>query len=114
MKTSLVAKLAMAALVSSLTALSVEAPAHAGKFAEHHPRRAEVLHRDANLRHSTNAEKGHLGGHYKQLRAEERGIHQQERADKNANGGYITKSQQRQLNREESGVRNQIRQDRTN
>ncbi len=114
MKTSRIATLSLAAAVATLTTLSISMPAHAGKFAQNHPRRAEVLHRDANLRHSTNALKGHLGGHYGQLRAEEHGIHQQERAMKNANGGYITKSQQHQLNQEENGVRQQIRADRTN
>lgn len=114
MKTSLLQKICLATLLASLTAVSLNVPAHAGRFAQNHPRRAEVLHRDGNLRRSTNALKGHLGGHYGQLRSEERGIHRQERADKNANGGYITKAQQHQLNREENGVRRQIRQDRTN
>ena len=114
MKTSLVAKLTMTAMLASLITLSIGLPAHAGRFAQNHPRRAEVLHRDGNLRRSTNADKGHLGGHYGQLRSEEKGIHQQERADKNANGGYITKGQKQQLNQEETGVRQQIRQDRTN
>jgi len=101
-------------LAASLIGVLGSSPSFAGKFSQQHPRRAQVLHRDNNLRRSTNANKGNLGGHYGQLRSEEKGIHQQERADKNADGGHITKSEQHQLNREETGVRQQIRQDKTN
>jgi hypothetical protein len=81
------------------------------KFVQNHPRRSEVMSRDSNLNYNINKDEGHLGGNYKQLEGEDRSIAQQQRADARANGGYITKSEQQQLNQEESGLRNQIRQD---
>jgi len=81
------------------------------KFVQNHPRRSEVMSRDSNLNYSINKDEGHLGGNYKGLEQEDRSIAQQQRSDAKANGGYITKSEQHQLNQEESGLRNQINQD---
>lgn len=80
-------------------------------FVQNHPRRAEVLGRDASLNYSINRDEGHLDGQYKNLEAEDRGIQQQEQSDARANGGYITKAEQQQLNQEENGLRNQINMD---
>ena len=82
-----------------------------GRFAENHPRRAEVNHRDNNLNNRLNANRGNLGGHYNQLRHEDQSIRRQQRRDARANGGYITKGEQHKLNREENGVNRQIRRD---
>jgi hypothetical protein len=83
------------------------------KFVQNHPRRSEVLGRDANLNYAINKDEGHLGGNYGALEKEDRGIQRQEQQDARANGGYITKGEQHQLNQEESSLRNQIRQDNT-
>jgi hypothetical protein len=80
-------------------------------FVQNHPRRAEVLGRDANLNYSINKDEGHLDGQYKNLEAEDRGIRQQEQSDARANGGYITRAEKMQLNQEENCLRNQIQQD---
>ena len=80
-------------------------------FVQNHPRRAEVLGRDANLGYSINKDEGHLGGQYGNLMGEDRSIRQQEQSDARANGGYITTAQQQQLNQEESSLRSQVRQD---
>jgi hypothetical protein len=80
-------------------------------FVQNHPRRAEVMSRDANLNYSINKDEGHLGGNYGQLEQEDRSIAQQQRSDAAANGGFITKSQQQQLNQEENSLRSQIQQD---
>lgn len=106
--------LLMSAAMLATTFVASQMPASAEDFAQKHPRRAEVLHRDANINKSLNRNYGHLGGHYGQLKAEDKGIHQQERADKNANGGYITKGQQHQLNKEENQLKHQERADKTN
>ncbi|MBX9724503.1 MAG: hypothetical protein K2X81_24045 [Candidatus Obscuribacterales bacterium] len=82
---------------------------HGGEFAQHHPRRAEVLHRDHNENRRLNHDRGQLNGHYRQLKHEDRAIHRQERHDKNMNGGYITKAQQAHLNHEENRLNRQIR-----
>ena len=104
------ASMAVLATLATLVTVS-NAPANAGEFAEHHPRRAEVLRRDRRLNHRINNNKGNLGGHYGQLKAEDNAIHQQERADKNANGGHITRAEKHQLNKEENALRHQIRTD---
>jgi len=83
-------------------------------FVQNHPRRAEVLGRDARLGYSINANEGHLGGHYNQLSRQDNQIAQQEQADARANGGFITKGQQGQLNREETALHNEVRFDNTN
>ncbi len=99
----------------SALALSVlfvgNAPSYAGQFAKNHPRRAEVLGRDRNLNRRANADKGHLGGHYNQIKREDSSIRNQEQRDARINGGYITKGQQHQLNKEENKVNRQIERD---
>jgi hypothetical protein len=86
-------------------------PSYAGKFADNHPRREQVIDRNQGTRNRLNADKGELGGHYGQLKAENRAIHRQEKIDARANGGYITKGEQRQLNREHNHLNKQIRRD---
>jgi len=95
----------------SVVLLLVGSASWAGTFAQNHPRRAEVLRRDGNINRRLNADKGQLGGHYGQLKREDAGIRRQEQRDARRNGGYITKGQQRQLNKEENHVNNQIRRD---
>jgi hypothetical protein len=73
-----------------------------------HPRRAEVLRRDAALNHEINCDAGCLHGHYGQLKAEDRAIRNQEQWEARMNGGFITSAQQRQLNREENALQRQI------
>ena len=103
---------AILASLLALVAATSNVPTEArGRFAQHHPRRAEVLHRDHHLNNRINGDKGHLGGHYGQLRHEDRHIHRQERWDKNHDNGHITRGEQAQLNREENHLNNQIRRD---
>jgi hypothetical protein len=82
-----------------------------GNFAENHPRRAEVLGRDNHLNNVINQDRGDLGGNYSALKTDDRSIRQQEQADARANGGFITPTQQAQLNQEEGQLRSQINQD---
>jgi hypothetical protein len=86
-------------------------PSYAGTFKQNHPRRAEVLGRDNNQNRQLNRNFGNLGGHYGQLKSEDAGIRRQEQRDARINGGYITKGQQAQLNREENHVERQIQRD---
>jgi len=109
-KTSL-AILTLSAAVAAGLVLTSALPSFAGKFAQNHPRRAEVLHRDNHLNNRLNKNYGNLGGHYGQLKNQDQRIHQQERRDKNINGGYITKGQKQQLNKEENHVNREIKQD---
>lgn len=76
-----------------------------------HPRRAEVMRRDAFLRREINGDRGYLRGHFGQLMREDRGILRQEQLDARRNGGFITPWQQSQLNREENALRRQINYD---
>ena len=76
-----------------------------GKFAVEHPRRNEVNTRVDNQRERINqgVKNGTLTGQEaQQLRANDRAIKQQEHADVRANGGYITRGEQKQLNQEEN------------
>ncbi len=96
-----------------LMATSMISTAHAarGQFAHRHPRRAEVLGRDNNMRHELREDHGHLGGNYNHLMAEDKSIHRQERRDARRDGGHITQQQQNHLNREENRMNRQIHRD---
>ena len=106
-KTSLLSSVAFGLGLTMV--LSAALPSYAGQFQKNHPRRAEVLHRDNREQNRLNRNRGNLGGHYKQLSREDNRIHQQERADKNADGGHITKAEQGQLNHEENHLNRQIK-----
>jgi hypothetical protein len=101
----------------SVLALSLAAgTAHAdnNNWKKNHPRRAEVLKRDRNLhRRTENAEKSGkiTEGQAEKLEKEENAIRAQEKADAAANGGHITKAEQRDLNREENKVDRELRRD---
>ena len=74
-------------------------------FSKKHPRRAEVNKRVKNQRKRINqgVKNGTLTTQQaQQLKANDKAIKQQEHADVKANGGYITKDQQKQLNQEEN------------
>lgn len=81
------------------------ASAEPGRWGRHHPRQHEVLHREHHQIARINRERreGEISGRQaRALRASDRSIAMQDRADARANGGYITKSQQHQLNGEEN------------
>jgi hypothetical protein len=98
--------------LAALSLLIAAAPCFAkDQFAKNHPRRAQVLGRDANLNRRVNANKGDLGGHYGQLKHEDQAIRHQEQRDAKNNDGHITKGEQAQLNKEENHVNRQIKHD---
>ncbi len=86
-------------------------PSYAGWFGQHHPRRAEVLHRDSYLNREIRCDRGNLGGRYWQLESEDGRIRRQEQRDARLNGGYITPAEQYRLNWEESRLQRQINRD---
>ena len=76
-----------------------------GQFAKKHPRRNQVNKRVKNQRAriNKNVASGKLTPQQaQQLKANDRAIKQQEHADVKANGGYLTKGQQKQINQEEN------------
>ncbi len=84
------------------------------RFAENHPRREEVNRRVGDQR--GRIEEGLKSGKLtpteaKQLLANDKLIKQQEHADVKANGGFLTKSEQRQFNQEENANSRLIRAD---
>jgi hypothetical protein len=98
------------------TAISVQ-PTHAGEFARQHPRRAQVNRRER--RQQGRIAQGVRSGRVSpqeaaKLEQQEAGIKQQERAEVQANGGYLTKGQQGQLNRELNQTSGQIYEDKHN
>ena len=98
-------------LACSLAASSLSAQAGDARFDKEHPRRSEVLDRLQNINGRVNADKGDLDGHYYQLKQEENRIHDQERFDKNTDGGHITLGEQARLNAEENRLNRQIQRD---
>jgi hypothetical protein len=106
---------ALGATTMIVGALMVTAPpASASWFARHHPRRAEVNHRE--WRQQERIDRGIRNGRIspqeaQQLESQERALRGQEHADVRANGGYLTKQQTRQLNREEDTLSHEIYQD---
>jgi hypothetical protein len=97
------------ALATSVWTIKAEAEGKGnptgGKFAVEHPRRNEVNTRIDNQRARINqgVKSGELTKQQaQQLRANDRAIKQQEHADVKANGGYLTSSEQKQLNQEEN------------
>ena len=72
-------------------------------FKKEHPRRAEVNARVRNQkkRIAQGVKSGELSkAQAKTLRGEEAGVKAQERAEVKANGGYLTKPEQKQINQE--------------
>lgn len=108
---SLTSKVAPISFALGLLFTTSILPSFAGNFWQNHPRRAEVLRRDKNINCEINRERGDLGGHYGQLKAEDRAIRRQEQRDARMNGGDITATEQHRLNREENHLNNQIRRD---
>lgn len=97
-----------AASLLGLVVLTANVPSFANSFSYHHPRRAEVLRRDNVLNREVNHDYVRLHGHFGQLKHEDWAIRRQEQRDARINGGYITRGQQAQLNREENHVQRQI------
>jgi len=106
-------------LLTSLTAalcFTAIPPASAG-FAQRHPRRAEV---NGRFRHqqgriANGVTTGRLNaGEAANLEGQEAAIKHQERSEVRANGGFLTKGQQRQLNQEQNGLSHEIYQDKHN
>jgi len=101
-------------IVSALLLLSFCASAATfaeGRFERNHPRRAEVLGRDRNLRQDIRSEHGNLHGQAGNLMAQDRRIQRQERRDARMNGGHITGQEERRLNREQNRLHREIRRD---
>jgi len=99
------------ALGVALLCGTVPAVAQQGKWAKNHPRREQVNKRlnNQNKRIQQGEAKGTLTkGQAQQLHKEDKAIRGEERADAAANGGHITKQQQRQLNKQENQASKQI------
>ena len=112
MKTNLL-KIKLMAVVSSLvvlTALPASAIAE-GRWANNHPRRAEVNGRLANQNHRIQQERreGEIsGGQAARLHQQDRQIRQEERLMARQDGGHITRQEQRTLNQQENHVSREI------
>ena len=99
-------------LAALVVPLGVTAPAGAQTFDQTHPRRAEVTARLANQ--NTRIKQGVRDGQLTQgeagaMRADDRAIRAEERADAAVNGGHITRAEQAQINRQENANSRTIR-----
>ena len=109
-------------LLLGLSAFMIASPGFAGgrhfkhhhhdrRFERHHPRRDQVKDRTQRQGHRIShqvreGELTHAQAHA--LRASDRSIRLQQRADAKANGGYITKQQQKNLNQQLNADSKQI------
>jgi len=105
MKKLSLAVLAISLIVPATLVRADTTTAAPGQFAKEHPRRAEVNRRmrRQNRRINQGVKNGTLTTQQaQQLKANDAAIKSQERADVKANGGYLTKPEQKQLNQEEN------------
>jgi len=79
-------------------------PNSAGNFGFNHPRQAEVDGRFAQVNSRISSSYGDLGGQYGKLQGRSNQIQSQMRSDVAANGGYLTKAEEGQFNREYSAL----------
>jgi hypothetical protein len=96
-------KLVNLMLLASAMIYASGASAKDGDFREKHPRRAEVNERVRNERKriAEGVKSGKLTpAQAKQLEGELNGVKAEEHAEVKANGGYLTKTEQKQLNQE--------------
>ena len=81
------------------------------RFDLHHPRRAEVIHRleRQSQRIREERKEGDISfSEARMLHREDRAVFRQEQREARRNGGFLTKAEQRRLNREENGISHQI------
>jgi Ni/Co efflux regulator RcnB len=95
---------ALASLAGGMGAAQTASAADIARpWAHHHPRQAQVLHREHNQLvriHRERAEGRITRGQAHAMAAETRAIGHEERADARAHGGRITRHEHRELNRE--------------
>ncbi len=95
----------MIALATATAIVACANTAEASSWARHHPRQAEVLHREKHQIHRINVDRRHGDITRQQahaMKAGDRAIARQDHADARANGGHITRSQKAKLNAEEN------------
>ena len=105
--TSMISVTALAAVLTALMTSS----ASAGKWAQNHPRRAEVNARlnNQNRRINNELKEGEITkGQAHGLHHEDNQIRHEERDMASQNGGHITKAEQGVLNQQENKVSRQI------
>jgi hypothetical protein len=103
-------RISITALAAALTALMASS-ATAGKWAENHPRRAEVNGRlnNQNRRINNEVKSGQISqSQANALHHEDHQIRQEERDMASQNGGHITKAEQGVLNQQENAVSKEI------
>lgn len=104
-------KFASCIALSSIILTIGAATAGEGKWAQEHPRRAQVNERleNQNKRISREVAEGDMSQQKaNRLRSEDRQIRQEERAMARQNGGHITKQEQQTLNQQENAISKQI------
>jgi len=97
------------------TPASSSAPAAApakGNWDKNHPRRAQVNSRlnNQNARVDNKVDDGKMSkGEANKIHKEDHAIRKEERRDAAANGGHITKAEQKHINKQENHVSKQIK-----
>jgi hypothetical protein len=102
---------AYAAALAAVLVSAASSSASAGKWAQDHPRRAEVNARlnNQNKRINNELKEGEINkGQARALHQEDHQIRQEERDMASQNGGHLTKDEQGVLNQQENKVSRQI------
>ena len=111
MKRGIIAVSASTVLAAAFGMSSVTDAMAEGKWAQNHPRRAEVNARlnNQNKRINKELKEGEISkGQANALHKEDHQIRQEERDMASQNGGHITKTEQNVLNQQENKVSKQI------
>ena len=88
------------------------APASAAKFDKTHPRRAQVNSRlqNQNARVDNKVADGKMSkGEAAKIHSQDHAIRKEEKRDAAANGGHITKAEQKHINHQENHVSKEIK-----
>lgn len=100
--------LTMNLLIAAGLMLCTAMPSTARGFAMNHPRAAQLNRRFAQLNTRISSSYGSLGGHYRQLQSQSNAIQRQMHQDRIANGGYLTRGQQRSFNQQYNQLSQQV------
>lgn len=103
-----IAKILFGLTLVPVILLSSVAPSYAGRFAVMHPRRAQLNGRFAQLNTRMSNSYGQLGGQYGHLQGQSNAIQTRMHQDVQANGGYLTRAQQRQFGRQYRSLAQQV------
>lgn len=101
-------KLSVATLLVGTILGTINLPSLAYDNCGWNPAQNQVMRRDNYLGREIRGDRGFLNGNFNRLANEDRSIRFQAQREAAFNGGYLTRGEQRQLNREENRLQRQV------